>query len=147
MLPTLQRKAMPLSTAAPHQTQLLILLQDLESDYVPPEPTCSTTEFTETTQVRVHSLYGLWVILAGAIVIAGLAATAHYLILKKLRPERKRAIDDRVAPFIRAVSVRSAASAFQRAGAANRQRQRSGDSPGAAARAPLLPTRDDPPRT
>ena len=107
----------------------MLQVQDLESEYVPPEPTCGATEFSETNQVHVRSLYGLWIILAGAVLLAGLVAIAHYLVLRKVQPERKRAIDERMTPFrdsfkaLRGVvKVPQAAEAFRKAGEARRQR-------------------------
>jgi hypothetical protein len=99
-------------------------MKDLETQYVPPAATCDATQFSETNQVHVRSLYGLWVILAFAVLIAGLAAVIHYLVLTKVQPERKKAIDERMVPFRESfrglVRVPAAAEAFRKAGEARR---------------------------
>ena len=102
------------------------VLQQIEQDYIPPEPTCSATEYSEINRVPLKSLVGLWVILAAAVGVALAVAIGHYLVLRRLKPQSKAAIDARLQPFkdsLRAtLSVRSAAAAFQHAGAQRRAR-------------------------
>jgi hypothetical protein len=93
---------------------------------VPPKPAClESIEFSETNQVPVRSLYGLWVILAAAIVIAMLAACVRFYIIKRTKPEQRQLLNDRVKPFReslrRVVSMTSVTEAFRTAGASARR--------------------------
>ena len=81
-----------LCTNAVHQGPLL--LQDIENAYQGTRPACleDVSDVSETAQVRVSSLWGLWIILACAVVAALLAAAILYFTRK---PEQRKEMAQR----------------------------------------------------
>eukprot|EP00892_Ulva_mutabilis_P009355 jgi/Ulvmu1/6792/UM030_0130.1 len=93
-------------------------LSELKSEHEPPEPKClsEATEFSETNQVEVSSLWGLWVILALAVGLAAGAGGIEYTLKWRRKHEDVDHINERVgqirAKMSGAVSMHRATSAF-----------------------------------
>eukprot|EP00892_Ulva_mutabilis_P006137 jgi/Ulvmu1/3896/UM018_0117.1 len=77
------------------------VLSEILEDHKPPEPQCvvEATEFSETNQVAISSLWGLWVILAMAVVLAAIAGAFEYVQKRQKQHEDADKMRQRAAAF------------------------------------------------
>jgi hypothetical protein len=84
-----------------------ICLQELADKYLQPDTGCPTEadEYSDTDQVQIGALIGLWVILVVAVALAFFVAGCQYLLQRYKNSEKNELITQRTSQLLRSCSM------------------------------------------